>query len=104
MARYRALAPLYTPGGHYVEIGETIADDGTGDHPIPTSFTPSWACDPLDASAVTKLTTFITSTTGRSNANPSPTWGVLQLWGLRPQFSSRDLPAPSTAWKSLVHP
>jgi hypothetical protein len=93
MARYRCLAPIYTPGGAYVEIGQIIADDGTGDVPIPTNFVPSPACDPLDASAVAKLTA----------ANPPTGWGVLGYWGIRSQFTTLPLPALSAAWKSIIH-
>ncbi len=97
MARYRCLAPIYTPGGAYVEIGQIIADDGTGDVPIPTSYTPSPACDPLDADGIAKLTV-------APHQQPSPSTDVLQLWGLRTQFTTLPLPALSTAWKTLVIP
>src|SRR5262249_44656934 len=104
MARYRALAPLYIDN-RYVEIGQIIADDGTGDIPIPTSYVPSPACDPLNASAVAKLTAALANAPNASTpTQPSPTCCVLQLWGLRQQFSSVNLPEPSAAWKSLVHP
>ncbi|SRR6266568_386812 len=95
MARYRALAPIYTPGGAYVEIGQIIADDGTGDFPIPSNYLPSPCLDPLDADAIAKLT-------AAPHQRPSPSTGVLQLWGLRQQFSTLPLPGPSVAWKALV--
>jgi hypothetical protein len=99
MARYRALAPMYLASNRYVEIGQIIADDGTGDVPIPTSFVPSVACDPLDASAVAKMTA-IAGNLGQ----PSGSQGIIGLWGPRSQFSTLPLPAPSDAWKALVHP
>ena len=97
MARYRALAPIYTPGGAYVEISQIVADDGTGDYPIPSNYIPSPCLDPLDADAITKLT-------AAPHTQPSPSTGVLQLWGIRGQFQSLPLPALSAAWKALVHP
>ena len=97
MARYRALAPLFVPDNRYVEIGQIIADDGTGDIPIPTSYIPSPACDPLDASGVAKLT-------AAPHKQPDPSTCVLQIWGLRTQFVPLPLQAPSSAWRALVHP
>ena len=99
MARYRALAPMYLASNRYVEIGQIIADDGTGDVPIPTSFVPSVACDPLDASAIAKMTAI-----AGSLGQPSGSQGVLGLWGIHHQWSNIDLPPPSAAWKSIVHP
>jgi len=96
MARYIALAPLYI-GTRYVEAGQTIADDGTGDIPIPTSYVPSPARDPQDADAIAKLT-------AAPHKQPPPDTCILQIWGIRTQFVTRPVPAPSAAWKSLVHP
>lgn len=104
MARYRALAPLYVPRGGYVEIGQIIADDGTGDIPIPPGFTPTPACDPLDASAIAALTAYCAGPAHPTPTQPTPDLGVLQLWGIRQQFSNTNLPAPSAAWKALIHP
>jgi hypothetical protein len=107
MARYTALAPIYTPGGAYVEIGQTVGDEGNAaDIPIPTSYVPPPCLDPLNADAVAKLTTAIQSSTGKPHAQPSPSSGALGLWGIRPQFVTLPLPAgsPSTAWKNLVKP
>jgi len=97
MAKYRALAPLYIDG-RYIEIGELLSDDNTAGYtPIPSTYVPSPACDPLDSDAITKLT-------AAPHTQPSPSVGVLQLWGIRSQFSTLPLPALSQAWKSLVHP
>jgi hypothetical protein len=106
MAKYRALAPLYVPLGGYVEVGQIIATDGTGDVPIPSNFVPTVACDPLDAPAIAALTaTFVGQLATPTQATqPSPSTGVLGLWGIRTQFSTLPLPAPSAAWRALIHP
>jgi hypothetical protein len=103
MARYRCLAPIYTPGGAYVEIAQVVADDGTGDYPIPSNFIPPPCLEPLDASAIAKLRATGTNGDG-SIFYPSPSSGWCGLWGPRTQFSALPLPAPSAVWSNLVHP
>jgi hypothetical protein len=105
MARYRCLAPIYTPGGAYVEISQTVGDEGNAeDIAIPTSYIPPPCLDPLNADAIAKLgatrngTVFV--------PQPSPSSGCLGLWGIRSQFQTLPLPlgTPSAAWKNLVKP
>src|SRR5437879_1072572 len=97
MAKYRALAPLYIDN-RYIEIGELLSDDNTAGYtPIPSTYVPSPACDPLDADGIAKLT-------AAPHTQPSPTTCVLGLWGIRGQWQTLPLPALSAAWKSLVTP
>src|SRR5947208_2667666 len=95
-ALYRALAPIYAEG-RYIEIGQTFGTDPSADIPISAAFVPSPACDVLSADAIAALT-------AAPHAQPSPSSGVLGLWGIRSQFQTLPLPALSAAWKSLVHP
>ena len=101
MARYTVLSPIYTPGGVYCEIGATVGDEGvSGDIPIPVSYVPTPALDPLNASAISKL--LATRNGTQFVPPPSPSLCILGLWGLRTQFSTLPLVGPSDAWKNLV--
>jgi hypothetical protein len=105
MAKWRALAPLYI-NNRYIEISELFSDDGAaGYSPISSSVTPSPAWDPQDTDAIAKLTATFTGQlpTPQSPTQPTLSSGVLQLWGLRTQFQPSPLPAPSAAWKSIIH-
>lgn len=104
MAKYRALASMYVPLGGLVIVGQTIADDGTGDIRIPVGFLPNPACDPLDASAIAALTAYVNGPSGPHPSQPNPDLGILGLWGIRQQFVGLDVPVPSAAWRALIHP
>ena len=97
MARYITLSALYI-GNRYIEAGTIIADDGSKDAvPIPSNYQPTVACDPQDADGIAKLT-------AAPHQQPTPSVCVLGLWGIRQIWSTIPVPAPSAAWKNLVHP